>query len=292
MERLRGIFARSGFIGQGNPAITAPPADARAMPVRQCPAARTAMPTAGSSGSAAAKYMAPLYDPRTQKPEDATACIDQFEFPDIPCTYPVVWVQGREAAEICAAMGKRLCDAHEWEGACAGRAGAARLPLRSGQGRRAERGGQPHAQSAHNRPHTDRQELELRPRLPARASAPPPATRAPSCQGGGWNDLRLQHLSDRLLSRTAAARWASTTCNGNAAEHMNLPLAPSQMASRGSTTLGVHRDEGQLVHLRQLPRPRRLVPLAGALLARQPGDGRPGSHPNYHLGFRCCKTLN
>ena len=32
-----------------------------------------------------AKYMAPLYDPATQKPEDAQACIDQFEFPDIPC---------------------------------------------------------------------------------------------------------------------------------------------------------------------------------------------------------------
>ena len=26
-----------------------------------------------------------------------------------------------EAAEICEAMGKRLCDAHEWEGACDGR---------------------------------------------------------------------------------------------------------------------------------------------------------------------------
>ena len=64
--------------------------------------------------------MAPLYDPSKEKPEDAKACIDQFEFPDIPCTYPVVWVKAREAAEICWAMGKRLCDAHEWEGACAG----------------------------------------------------------------------------------------------------------------------------------------------------------------------------
>ena len=64
--------------------------------------------------------MAPLYDPATQKPEDAKVCIDQFEFPDIPCAYPVVWVKAREAAEICSAMGKRLCDAHEWEGACEG----------------------------------------------------------------------------------------------------------------------------------------------------------------------------
>jgi hypothetical protein len=61
-----------------------------------------------------------LYDPASEKPEDAKACIDQFEFPDLLCTYPVVWARAREAAEICWAMGKRLCDAHEWEGACAG----------------------------------------------------------------------------------------------------------------------------------------------------------------------------
>ena len=67
-----------------------------------------------------AKYMAPLYESATQRPEDAKVCIDQFEFPDIPTAYPVVWVKAREAAEVCEIEGKRLCDAHEWEGACAG----------------------------------------------------------------------------------------------------------------------------------------------------------------------------
>jgi len=64
--------------------------------------------------------MAPLYDPAHGRPEDAHACIDVFEYPDIPCTYPVVWTKAAEAAEICAAVGKRICDAHEWEGACDG----------------------------------------------------------------------------------------------------------------------------------------------------------------------------
>jgi formylglycine-generating enzyme required for sulfatase activity len=68
-----------------------------------------------------AKYMASLYDPRTQTPEEASACIEQFEFPDIRCAYPVVWVEAVEAAELCAAEGKRVCDAHEWEDACQGR---------------------------------------------------------------------------------------------------------------------------------------------------------------------------
>lgn len=43
--------------------------------------------------------MAPLYDPATERPEDAKACIDRFGLPNIPCTYPVVWVRAREAAE-------------------------------------------------------------------------------------------------------------------------------------------------------------------------------------------------
>ena len=64
--------------------------------------------------------MAPLYDPRVEEPSDAKSCIDIFEFPNIPCTYPVVWTRAQEAAQICAAVGKRICDAHEWEGACAG----------------------------------------------------------------------------------------------------------------------------------------------------------------------------
>ncbi len=29
-------------------------------------------------------------------------------------------MRARQAQELCQAVGKRLCDAHEWEGACAG----------------------------------------------------------------------------------------------------------------------------------------------------------------------------
>ena len=49
--------------------------------------------------------------------------------PNIPCAYPVVWVKAREAAEICSAVGERLADAHEWEGACQGALAASGLPL-------------------------------------------------------------------------------------------------------------------------------------------------------------------
>ena len=120
MARIRSIFASSGRMGQGNPEVTRHPVSAE-----QC---RARLEREGVSYNnprfekiCGSKFMAPLYDPATEQPEDAKVCIDQFEFPNMPCTYPVVWTRAREAAEVCAAQGKRICDAHEWEGACEGR---------------------------------------------------------------------------------------------------------------------------------------------------------------------------
>ena len=89
MTAIRELFARSGYAGQGNPAVARHP-----MTPEQ---ARAKLKKLGVNYDnprfekiCGGKYMAPLYDPATQKPEDAKACIDQFEFPDIPCEYPVV----------------------------------------------------------------------------------------------------------------------------------------------------------------------------------------------------------
>jgi len=73
-------------------------------------------PSASNEEACNAKWMAPI--PNSDgKP---AVCIDQFEFPDIPCEYPLVWVPSHTAHMICQSMGKRLCNSHEWEGACAG----------------------------------------------------------------------------------------------------------------------------------------------------------------------------
>ena len=119
MARVRAIFTGSGYIGQGNPAVTEHPVTTEQCKEKLAEENRQYGDPAFEK-ICGARYMAPLYNPAVEKPEDAHACIDQFEFPDIPCTYPVVWVRAREAAQLCEAMGKRLCDAHEWEGACAG----------------------------------------------------------------------------------------------------------------------------------------------------------------------------
>lgn len=60
-----------------------------------------------------AKWMSPI--------PGSKVCIDQFEFPNIPCEYPMVWAPASFAKKICGAMGKRVCNSHEWEGGCAGR---------------------------------------------------------------------------------------------------------------------------------------------------------------------------
>ena len=119
MTRIRGIFVKSGYIGQGNPKITRHPVTVE-QHREKLAAAAVQYENADFEKICGAKYMAPLHNSATEKPADAKACIDQFEFPNIPCEYPVVWVRAKEAAEICEAMGKRICDAHEWEGACAG----------------------------------------------------------------------------------------------------------------------------------------------------------------------------
>ncbi|MGA1824658.1 MAG: hypothetical protein ACMUIP_08330 [bacterium] len=119
MAGVRAIFKRSMYIGQGNPGITKHPVTTEECETK-LKQAHISYENPMFERICGGKYMAPLYNPATERIEDASACIDQFEFPNIPCAYPVVWVRAIEAAKICEALGKRLCDAHEWEGACAG----------------------------------------------------------------------------------------------------------------------------------------------------------------------------
>jgi len=287
MERLRKIFARSGFIGQGNPAITEHP-----MTPAQC---QSRIP-GGAHGYANArfericggKYMAPLYDPRTQKPEDARACIDQFEFPDMPCTYPVVWTKAMEAAEICSAIGKRLCDAHEWEGACAGALEPPdyRFDLARGVSAKAAVA---RMRAAHNAKYAPKQRWSYGPAY-RRGVCAAASHKSPGCPGGGYSRCGSNTYPTGSFSGCHSPLGVYDL-NGNAAEHMNLPLAPDQMASTGSTKLGVTEMKGSWFifdHYRAHPDwCRWRAPFwHGARVMS------PASHANYHLGFRCCKTLN
>lgn len=52
--------------------------------------------------------------------QSASFCIDAFEFPDLPCELPFVFVTPSQANRVCRAQGKRLCTQDEWNLACRG----------------------------------------------------------------------------------------------------------------------------------------------------------------------------
>lgn len=279
-DAVAAIFARSGYIGQGNPAITRHP-----MSVAEC----KARAPGGGKGYAnarwericGAKYMAPLYDPRTERPEAAKACIDQFEFPGIPCTYPVVWVRAREAAQICAAMGKRICDAHEWEGACAGALEAPDYLF--GHGSVAA------MRSVHNAKYAGAKNWAYGPAYKKGVCAAA-SSKSSSCGGGGWGSCGSNTYPTGAFPG-CVSKLGVYDIHGNAAEHMNLPMHPGQMASAGSTKLGVTEMKGSwFIFDRYYAHPdwcRWRAPYWHGSKVMSAS-----SHANYHLGFRCCKSLD
>ena len=166
--------------------------------------------------------MAPLYDPETQTIDQATTCIDQFEFPSIPCEYPLVWTRASEAVGICEAMGKRLCDAHEWEGACEGRL----LP--------------PDYVFSPNPSSSNIQKLRLdHNRKVAKTWGYKSSSykngicggasfKSKNCNGGDWTQCGSNTYPVGSFPECHSSLMVYDI-HGNAAEHMNLPLSSEQV---------------------------------------------------------------
>jgi hypothetical protein len=285
-QRVREIFRRSGFIGQGNPAIAQ-----HLLTAEQCLAARERLPAPADSAAferiCGGPNMAPLFDPAKESAENAHACIDQYEFPDVPCQYPVVWVRAREAAQICEAMGKRLCDAHEWEGACQGRLEPPDYRFDLARGVPANVAVE-RMRSAHNRAHEADKRWSYGPEYRQGICAAG-SQKSPGCLGGGWN-LCGSNTYPAGSFPDCRSPLGVYDLNGNAAEHMNLPLDESQMASRGSRELGVTEMKGSWfifdTYRAHEDWCRWRAPFWHGSRVLDPT-----SHANYHLGFRCCKTL-
>lgn len=286
MRAIRQIFTQSEYAGQGNPAISEHPETPQ-----QCEAKlrQQSVPyaNAGFESICAAKYMAPLYDRADERPQDAKACIDQFEFPDIPCSYPVVWVRAREAAEICAAEGKRLCDAHEWEGACAGSLEPPDYRFDLAEGVRPDVAIS-RMRAAHNGAQESHRVWSYGPAY-ERGICATGSHKSPGCSGDGWSRCgsNTYPTGDFPACHSALGVF---DLNGNAAEHMNLPLSEAQMASRGSRELGYTEMKGSWfifdTYRAHEDSCRWRAPFWHGSRVMDPG-----SHANYHLGFRCCKTL-
>jgi formylglycine-generating enzyme required for sulfatase activity len=278
-ERVRDIIFASSMMGQGNPTVTQHPATPT-----QCrdklKAENVSYENSQFENICGGKYMAPLYDRETQTPEQADACIDQFEFPDIPCAYPVIWVKAEEAAELCEAVGKRICDAHEWEGACAGSLEAPDYPF--------DRGSVQAMRTVHNAKYAPSKAWAYGPKY-ERGVCGADSEKSPGCSGGNWNKCGSNTYPTGYFPGCKSALGIYDQ-HGNAAEHMNLPRSEDQMASRQSTTLGVTEMKGSwFIFDKFHAHPdwcRWRAPYWHG--SRVMVDG---SHRNYHLGFRCCKSI-
>ena len=286
MRDIRAIFARSNILGQGNPAVTHHP-----VTPQQCVALlekqQVQYGNAQFEKICGGKYMAPLFDPKVTTAEDAKACIDQFEFPNIPCAYPVVWVKAREAAQICAAEGERLCDAHEWEGACAGSLQPPDYHFERTKGVNPEAAIH-QMRIAHNLADQADKTWSYGPDY-QRGVCATNSTKAADCNGGNW-----QHCGSNTYPAGDFPGCHSKSdvydLNGNAAEHMNLPLNEAQMSSLGSKELGYTEMKGSWFIFDKFRAHedwcRWRAPFWHGTRVM---DEK--SHANYHLGFRCCKTL-
>lgn len=286
MQVIRGIFARSGVVGQGNPAITEHPATPK-----ECQEKLNRLKVDYENPDfekiCGARYMAPLYNPAEARAQAAKVCIDQFEFPDIPCDYPVVWVRAREAAEICSAMGKRICDAHEWEGACAGSLDPPDYRFDLAKGVSPEQAIR-RMRAAHNATYEKSKSWSYGPEYRSGVCAAA-STKTPGCPGGSWPKCGSNTYPSGYFPDCHSPLQVYDL-NGNAAEHMNLPINESQMASRGSKELGYTEMKGSWfifdTYRAHEDWCRWRAPFWHGTRLMDPE-----SHQNYHLGFRCCKSI-
>lgn len=275
MARVEALFAASPVMSQGNPVISKHPISrAECQQIR----ADAGLPRSHFEPRCGAPNMVPVFDPGAgQSAKDAKVCVDQFEFPGIPCEYPVVHVRANEAALLCAAVGKRLCDAHEWEGACAGAVRAPDVDYEWGKDRM-------QGEWWHNH---DREKVWSYGPRKNHALCATGSSRTEDCPGGGWNKCGSNTYPTGAFPECKSP-FGAYDFHGNAAEHMNLPSRPEElgMASGGGftemkgswfvfSTIQAHEDDCRW----------------RAPAWHESRVMNDNSHRNYHLGLRCCKDV-
>lgn len=274
VEAVRAVVGADDWIGQGNPKISRHP-----LTRAECLARRAAAPRlAAEDPRCGAPSMVPLYDPTAgEHPESARTCIDQFEFPNIACEYPLVWTRSSEAATLCKAVGKRLCDAHEWEGGCAGALKSVESEYAFGERR---------IMMAYL--HNERRERvwaygkEKNHALCATLSK-----KSPKCLAGGWHVCGTNDYPAGSFPECVSPLGVYDQ-HGNVAEHMSFPTRLEELASRGG--VGQTEMKGSWFIFAQAEAHEDDCRFrAPAWHVTRTDD--PNSHRNYHLGFRCCRDL-
>jgi len=268
---LEAVFAKGKHTGQGNPEIVKHP-----MTRAECLAKRReANVHDDKHPKCNAPNMVPLFDPATESEEQAKTCIDRYEFPNIACEYPVTWVTTNQAQEMCKAEGKRLCDAHEWEGGCAG---ALHAPDQEYAWGAPDRDGM---RGRHNLKREIRWAYGTEKDHEKCATA---SSKSKSCESSGWKKCGSNTYPAGSFPECRSS-FGVYDQHGNAAEHMALPLKPEELGSNDG--FGVPEMKGSWFIFSKYEAH------TDDCRWRAPSwhDNEGRNHANYHLGFRCCKDV-
>ena len=238
-----------------------------------------------------AKWMAPVPS-RNRDPISAKVCIDQFEFPNLPCEYPVAWTSVSQANRICQSMGKRLCNAFEWEGGCAGSIDMTAPYVSQGAEHNAARektwafswrthGADSRSVCAVFSPNDP--EIDARARghysaIGTSVSCNPAVSPLATCGTNSW---------PAGFKAACGSPLGVFDMHGNLAEVVSLPTGPNDVAD-ASGRVGVNEHKGSFfVYRGGYPDDCRV---------RQPAEhqfpiSRDTGHAFYQEGFRCCKDV-
>ncbi len=279
--KVREIVEKSDWMSFGNPKVSKP-----AMTKAECRQRRAEAKWRDGDSECGAPNMVVVEREHGQP----TTCIDQYEFPNVVCEYPVVWVRAAEAASLCEAVGKRLCDAHEWEGACAGDV----LPVADEYpwdkmpksiGHSPTRDQRLWLEYEHNRTREVRWAYGER-------------VNHGLCGTGAKKDSKCDVVDFGTCSSSTYPAGSFPECvsplgvydqHGNAAEHMNLPLTPKELTGEGGS--GWTEMKGSwFIFSNQETHPDDCRWRARSWHTTQIRERN--SHRNYHLGFRCCADVD
>ncbi len=194
-------------------------------------------------------------------------CIDVFEFPNKACELPMVWTAPTQAKKVCELQGKRLCSDIEWNIACRG-------DPEGGPDRRYAYGDKVDIEICHtNRRH--RQPCVVRDAnttFQTCTTDTEPSGSFPKCrsrfgvfdQHGNVAEVMMRREGDQVFTQLKGSAWFYNEL----VREPNEPIPESTPNKQGAYPDHCNFD------------PRWHVEKIEAAW-----------HVNYHLGFRCCKSI-
>lgn len=268
---LAAIIAKSKMTGQGNPDSSEHPFSRSECLGRR----RDAGLRDEKKPICGAPYMVPIFDPAHETEAQAKVCIDRYEFPNMPCEYPMTWVTTNQAEDVCRALGKRLCDAHEWEGACAGAVHPPEQEYAFGLPR-VNMGG------IHN---MNREIVWAYGKTKDHTKCGTGSSKSKKCTSITWKNCGSNTYPAGSFPECRSP-FGVYDQHGNAAEHMALPMKPADLGARGG--FGQPEMKGSWFIFQQ--KEAHLDDCRWRAPSWHDNEGK--NHANYHLGFRCCKDLS